>query len=146
VPTPAPVQSPAPPADPVQSPAPTPVSSPTPTKPGFAAGRIFLDRNNDGVFDKGDRSLAGWYVYADLDGTGIHRRGEPLAQTNANGMFRMRLPVGSYTIREITGPRFVVTTPVSSGLDVTIDSGEKITDQDFANELKSVVSSRIPVA
>jgi uncharacterized protein YkwD len=132
-PTPAPVQSPAP--------VPDPVTPSVPTTPGTITGRVYLDRNSDGVFDKGDRTLAGWYVYADLDNSGTYKRGEPLTRTNAYGMYHLKLAPGTYTIREIAGPRFIPT----NGQDLTLNSGDTLSSLDFINQLKSV-ASRLPVA
>jgi hypothetical protein len=118
-----------------------PTTPTAPTTPGTITGRVFLDRNNDDVFNKGDRALPGWYVYADLDNSGSYKRGEPLTRTNAYGMYHLKLAPGTYTIREIAGPRFIPT----NGLDLALNSADALSGLDFVNQLKSV-ASRLPVA
>ena len=67
-----------------------------------AAGTKWLDNNADGVRDAGDDGLAGFRIYADLNGDGNFDNGEPFAISDDNGDYVIDdiKPSGRYTLRE----------------------------------------------
>jgi hypothetical protein len=97
-------------------------------------GAVFSDRNGNGVRDKGEGVLVGWRVYADLNGDGIWEKGEPSAITNARGVYKLKLAAGDYVIREVHKGYFFPSTPATGELDLTLDSGQTLASQDFANQ------------
>lgn len=76
-------------------------------------GRKFADLNSNGVYDPGEPGVAGAYIYADLDGDNRPDLGEPFAITDANGFYKLDLPIVGrpYAIREVAEPGFVRTVP-----------------------------------
>jgi len=123
-------------APPKNEPTPTPTPTPpivTPTAPGWITGILFSDKNADGLREKGEGLIAGWRVYADLNGDGKWERGEPSAITNVAGAYRLKLPPGTYALREVTRGYWQPSTPVSGELDLTLDSGQTLAGNNSAN-------------
>jgi uncharacterized delta-60 repeat protein len=54
---------------------------------GTAAGVLFDDVNGNDVQDAAEPGLAGWTVYADVNGTGIFAANDPTAVTNSTGQY-----------------------------------------------------------
>ncbi len=70
------------------------------------------DFNGDGIRDTGEPGIGGVYVYIDLDGDNRIDIGEPAAQTNADGTYKLNFPgVGTFTVREVTESGFTQTFP-----------------------------------
>ena len=67
-----------------------------------AAGTKWLDNDADGVRDPGDLGLAGFRIYADLDGDGAYEDGEPFAISDDRGDWVIDgiKSQGEYTLRE----------------------------------------------
>lgn len=127
--------------DPIPSPPPTPVTlpSPTSTAPGWITGTLFNDKNGNGTHDRGEGALAGWRVYVDVNGDGKWEKGEPFAITNARGVYRLKLSPGSYTIREVPKGYWAASAPAYGALELTLDSGQTLNGEDFANVYKPPV-------
>lgn len=75
----------------------------------------------------------GWRVFADLNGDGKWERGEPTAITNARGVYRLKLPAGSYAIEEAPQGYWHAEAPGNGVLTVSLTSGQTLTGQDFPN-------------
>src|SRR3954466_12869851 len=76
------------------------------TTPALAAGAIvsgvaFQDVNADGQGpQQGETGLAGWIVWADLDGNSAREATEPSASADENGRYALApLAAGDYTLR-----------------------------------------------
>jgi len=102
--------------------------------PGFT---IYVDRNNNGIFDADER-------FVDLNGNNIQDPGEPntFAVTDANGFYTLTsifpavvlgqpgpMPI-PYRIREVQQPGFIQTT---SNPNITPTSGLALTNVNFGN-------------
>ena len=76
-------------------------------------GRKFADLNNNSTLDAGEPGIAGAYIYADLDGDNRPDLGEPFDITDANGYYKLDLPIlgRPYAIREVAEPGFIRTLP-----------------------------------
>lgn len=127
--------------DPIPSSPPTPVTlpSPTSTAPGWITGTVFSDKNGNGNHDRGEGVLAGWRVYVDVNGDGKWEKGEPFAITNARGVYRLKLSPRTYTIREVPKGNWAASAPAYGVLDLTLDSGQTLSGEDFANVYKPPV-------
>ena len=68
---------------------------------GTVAGIAFQDVNGDGQGpQEGETGLAGWVVWADLDGNGVRDAPEPSATAGADGRYSLGLlDAGAYTLR-----------------------------------------------
>jgi len=113
-----------------------PPGQPTPPAGfGWVFGTVFRDRNGNGIRDRGEPLLARYRVFADLNDDGIWERNEPSALTNGRGVFRLQLPPGSYTIRQVLVGRFVSTTPAEGSFQVNVTAGQSITGLTFGNRV-----------
>jgi hypothetical protein len=110
---------------------PTPIDTPV---DGWITGTVFNDKNGNGVHDRGEGVLAGWRVYADLNGDGKWEKGEPFAITNARGVYKLKLPPGSYTVREATKGYWTGIAPTYGASKLTLNSGQTLSGEDFGNK------------
>jgi subtilisin family serine protease len=63
-------------------------------------GRVFDDRNSNGIWDDGDLPLGNLKVYIDNNANGVYDTGEPFATTRAdNGTYNLPAPPGFREIR-----------------------------------------------
>ncbi len=106
------------------------VIQPNPTATGYK----WLDLNGDGIRDPGEPPLAGVWIYLDLDGDGRMDIGEPAAKTGTDGSYSLRPPsAGTYTIREVLEPGYIMTYPASGGHVVQYDGSTPLVGFDFGN-------------
>lgn len=86
--------------------------SPTPEL-GAIVGTVWLDADGDGTFgtEVEEPGLAGFIVYADLNGNGVFDPSEPFAISEGAGFFQLVLPAGTYTIGIVPLSGFRVTSP-----------------------------------
>jgi PKD repeat protein len=122
-----------------------PVTLPQPG--GRISGQLFLDRDQDGQRDAGERFQPNWTVFVDSNGDGILNNAggdgvcnasaeEQCTQTDANGSYRFdRLRPGSYTVLNVLKPGYARSLPDSPGTRsvVLTTIGEMIAGQDFGN-------------
>jgi hypothetical protein len=64
-------------------------------------GSTFADFNGDGILDTNETILTGRTIYADLNDNGTLDTGEPSALSNTNGAWQIKLPKGTYRLRQI---------------------------------------------
>ena len=70
--------------------------------PPRVGGKVFLDKNKNGVQNTGEAGLAGWRVYLDVNGDGRFSRDEPSRFTDTNGEYAFEdLDVGSYNVNVV---------------------------------------------
>ena len=101
---------------------------------GLVSGVKFEDQNNNGVRDAGEPGLEGILIYSDANGNDQPDSDEAVVATDVNGEYRLALPPGQHTIREIEVIPFVQTLPDSPDEhSVTIEVGRELTGYDFGN-------------
>ncbi|MGE0759430.1 MAG: cadherin domain-containing protein, partial [Pirellulaceae bacterium] len=81
------------------------------------SGRVFEDGNGNQQWETGgpagERPLACWEVFLDLNLDGARQPTEPAARTGSDGMYRFEgLEAGTYRLELAAGPGFDRTTPV----------------------------------
>src|SRR5436305_10859532 len=88
---------------------------------GTVSGVGFQDVNNNGVGpENGEGVLAGWIVWADLDGNGVRDPTEPSASADDGGHYALGpLAAGDYTLR--------IQPPDGSGCPATATCAKTIT-------------------
>lgn len=91
---------------------------------GTVTGLAFQDANGDAVQQPGEVSLAGWVVWADLNGDGAREQTEPQAPVGADGRYTLGpLQPGNYSLH-IQAPD---ASPCPEGAvcsyDVTVNDG-----------------------
>lgn len=75
-------------------------------------GTKFNDVNGNGIWDSGESTIEGIWIYLDLDGDNRIDLGEPATKTGADGTYKLSFPgPGTYAIREIVDSGFVQTYP-----------------------------------
>jgi uncharacterized protein YkwD/uncharacterized protein (DUF2141 family) len=83
------------------------------------SGTVFNDVNANGVQDDGEAGLRRWRVFIDANNDGLFERGERSVITRRLGAWSFNnLDAGSYTIRIVQKPRFQQTTSMD---DLTLD-------------------------
>ncbi len=64
------------------------------------SGVVYHDRNRSASLDLADPALAGWTVFLDTNADAAHQAGEPIATTDARGIYRFDdLERGDYVVR-----------------------------------------------
>ena len=98
----------------------------TGTVGGSVAGVTFNDRNKNGRQDSGDEGLSGWTVFADINGNNILDAGDTSTTSGANGAYRLSVPVGTFNIRTVVQPDWVVSSPSSGFTRVTVTGSQSV--------------------
>jgi hypothetical protein len=99
-------------------------------------GQKFADADGDGTHDPGEPGLAGVTVYIDLDNDAVFDVGEPSAVTDASGHYSIStatIPDGTYTLREVLPPGTVCTFPSTCSYTLVVGPGGPLTGLDFGN-------------
>jgi hypothetical protein len=79
---------------------------------GTISGVKFNDINANGRLDPGEPPIASSPIYIDLNNNSSLDPGEASTLSDVQGNYSFRnVPVGSYVIREVPPPGFILTTP-----------------------------------
>ncbi len=94
--------------------------------PGTITGRVFIDKNRNGVHDSGEKPLANTVInLVDKNGTII-----ATTTTDGNGAFTFtNVPIGDYVVKEVQPLGYRSTTP--DDVSVTVHSGETVIVTEF---------------
>ena len=109
------------------------------TATGSVGDFVWLDLNNNGVWNTGEPGIEGVLVYIDSNGNGVYDSGEPSDTTDASGLYLIdNLVQGAYTVRvdPSTLPAGVTQTYDLNGdldhqADIGLATGESRTDVDY---------------
>jgi hypothetical protein len=103
--------------------------------PSSISGVLFHDLHATGNQDDGDPGLAGWTVFLDANNNGVLDPGERFAVTGADGSYTIPgLEPGTYTVREVPMNGWVQSTPATPAFfTVTLGAGEDATGLDFGD-------------
>lgn len=100
---------------------------------GSIEGSKWEDVNADGIWDPGEKGLAGWTIYIDSVNNGTLDPWELSAVTDANGKYSFtNLGPGNYAIREVNQPGWIQTSP-SAATSIFLSVGEGLNDVNFGN-------------
>jgi hypothetical protein len=104
------------------------------------AGTVFRDDNGNGVFDTNvEKGRSGWRVFLDLNNDGVwQRETEPSRRTDSQGKYAFRdLVASTYTIRVIPRVGYLQTKPANNGFYVVQlpVTGLSALDNDFGEKL-----------
>ncbi|MEA2312311.1 MAG: hypothetical protein QOE28_2279 [Solirubrobacteraceae bacterium] len=104
-------------------------------QPANVSGRVYEDANNNATRDSSENGLAGWTVYADLNGNNALDSGEPTATTASDGTYTLQnLPEQSGTVREVTQSGYVCTQPKDTcAYAEKFSLGANLNGRDFGN-------------
>ncbi|ELP52235.1 hemolysin-type calcium-binding repeat family protein [Microcystis aeruginosa TAIHU98] len=100
---------------------------------GSIEGSKWEDLNANGIWDAGEKALAGWTIYIDSVANGTLDPWELSTVTDANGKYSFtNLGPGEYAIREVNQTGWLQTSP-STPYALILKVGEKLTDVNFGN-------------
>jgi SdrD B-like domain len=93
------------------------------------SGNIFYDYNGDGVQEANEPNLAGWGVFLDMNNNGVYDPGIDIRTfSDANGNYSFtNLAPGSYNVMQGAIPNWVKTTPTTLPDVVTATAGQTTT-------------------
>jgi hypothetical protein len=109
-----------------------PVTSPATL--GTIAGKVFFDANWNRQLDPPEQGIAGISIYLDKNNNGVFDSGDVSATTDATGAYKFSdLEPGQYVVREIVPKGIFVTTP-PSGFATVVVSSNSVSSLDFGNQ------------
>jgi len=101
---------------------------------GSISGQVFQDANHDGMQDSGETGLAGVSVYLDLNGNGLLDSSDPVAVTDANGVYTFaNVAPGTYSVREMLPAGYGQTAPTTAAGSVAVTSLQNATGPTFGD-------------
>jgi hypothetical protein len=91
------------------------------TSSSLVRGQVFADANGEGTRVPNQGGIgAGWNVYLDTNNNGVYDAGEPSAVTDQNGSYQIgALGAGDYTVRVAAQPGYQLTGNAASGVLVS---------------------------
>jgi hypothetical protein len=103
---------------------------------GSIQGSKWNDVNGNGVWDTGERALAGWTIYIDSVANGGLDPWELSTVTNADGKYTFsNLGPGEYAIREVNQTDWIQTSPTAP-YAVNLTAGQTLTGINFSGNLQ----------
>ena len=103
---------------------------------GSIKGSKWNDVNGNGVWDTGERALAGWTIYIDSVTNGQLDPWEISTVTNADGKYTFsNLGPGEYAIREVNQTGWIQTSPTTP-YAVNLTAGQTLTGINFGGNLQ----------
>jgi hypothetical protein len=108
------------------------------------SGSVFNDSDADGRRDKGEKGIANWKIYLDKNNNGHLDKGEKYRYTDSNGDYSFDpLTAGTYYIRQTTPTGWRRTTPGKSSYVSAIRSGVNGTGKNFGNTTHALLSGTV---
>lgn len=96
------------------------------------SGQVFEDKDGDRVRDSNEGGLSGWRVFIDADNDGNFDSGERSIVTGSDGNYSFNdLVAGTYRVRVVQQSGFTRTTPTSGVHQVTLSAGATATGRLF---------------
>ncbi len=101
---------------------------------GSVTGTVWNDADSNNVQGLTEVGLEGWQVYVDINTNGVLDADEPVATTDATGVYSItNVPYGTSTIREVIQPGYTPTNHPGGLFRTLILNGENRTGLDFGN-------------
>ncbi|HEX4793940.1 MAG TPA: SdrD B-like domain-containing protein [Humisphaera sp.] len=101
--------------------------------PATISGNVFNDLSRDGVkAASGEPGLSGWRVYLDQNNDGIFQSTETSTLSDVNGNYSFSVAAGSYHVAEVLQTGWQRTAPTGS-YAITATAGQKITGKNFGD-------------
>ena len=109
------------------------------------SGTVFNDGDADGLDQEaGETGVAGWTVYSDANSNGTFDSGEPSAQSNSLGVYRLTgLANGNYRIRIVAQAGWTCAFPAACQNTGSIGSGQSDTGKNFGVWGPSTISGTL---
>jgi len=101
-------------------------------------GRVYEDTNVNLLSDPGDPSLGGWTVYLDGNNNGVFDAGETGVLTDAAGSYAfLDLKAGTYTVRRVTPAGWTDNRPAAGSYTITLATGTSTSPGQHFGQLRS---------
>jgi hypothetical protein len=102
------------------------------TQKAQISGVVFTDADGDGTRDGGETGLSAWRIYIDADNDGVFDSTEKSVLTDASGNWTLgNLSAGTYRVRVVQQTGWARTTPTSGSYSVTVAAGASSTGNAF---------------
>jgi uncharacterized delta-60 repeat protein len=114
------------------------------TQTVLISGTLFNDLDGDGAKDSGEAGLSGWRVYIDADNDGVFDSIERSVLTDSSGNYKFNaLPAGTYRVREVRQSGWRVTAPGGGVHTLTLSGGQTATSKRFGNTRNVLISGTV---
>jgi hypothetical protein len=95
-------------------------------------GSVFNDVDKDKIKDTTEKGLGSWRVYIDKDNDGIFDAGENSVLTTSSGNWTFKsLAAGTYVVRVVTQSGWTRTTPTGGSIAITLSAGATASGKNF---------------
>jgi uncharacterized protein (DUF2141 family) len=95
-------------------------------------GSVFNDLDKDKVKDSTEKGLGSWRVYIDKDNDGVFDAGENSVLTTSSGSWTFKsLAAGTYVVRVVTQSGWSRTTPTGGSITITLGAGATASGKNF---------------
>ena len=102
--------------------------------PASVSGTVFNDANSDGILDNGETGLAGVKVYLDINNNGVFDAADYYVITDTHGNYTFaNLAAGTYSIREVLPAGSHSTAPTGGVFTLNFAAGQDVIGQNFGN-------------
>jgi len=111
-------------------------TTPPSTGKGKISGTKYEDGNGDGKINGTDsvRRLSGWTIFLDTNDNGVLDNGEKSTNTNWLGQYSFsNLPSGTYHVREVLKSGWIGTVPSGGKYDINLGVNQNVSGKNFAN-------------
>ena len=107
-------------------------------------GRVFNDKNANGIFDGDDTGIDGFRVFLDTNGNAILDEGEISKPVSATGTYTfLDVPSGTYRVREVFRSGWRQSFPKLGYYEVLLRGNDKARSQSFANTDTIVIKGTV---
>lgn len=122
---------------------PTGPSDPPPSGTGSISGTFFYDSNHNGTWDSGEPISPLWGVYIDMNNDGKFDAGDKEIIATSSGTYSFGgLAAGTYVIRGTTASGWTQTSPANGGAQVvTLSPGQNVTGINFGEYHGTIVTA-----
>jgi hypothetical protein len=111
---------------------------------GSISGRVFNDKNANGIFDGSDTGISGFRVFLDEDFDGNLDAGEISKPVSATGTYTFsNVPTGTYRVREVFRSGWRQTFPALGYYEVPLGYGQTGKSLSFANTDTVLIKGRV---
>jgi protocatechuate 3,4-dioxygenase beta subunit len=109
---------------------------------GSVSGTVYNDINGDGSFNGGDQALSGWTVFLDTNNNGIFDAGaDPTAVSGSNGNYSFtNLSPGTYHVLVSTPDGWRQTQPFSGSYTIGLAAGQNTISENFGAQQQQTAS------
>ena len=102
------------------------------TQKVLVSGAVFNDVNGDRVRNSGEVGLAGWRVYVDADNDGVFDSTEKSVLSDSAGNWTFKdLPAGTFVVRVVSQAGWTRTTPTTGSYTITLSAAQSSTNRLF---------------